>query len=57
MGDRWSAGARPGKVLRKSAGAGGGRETFDEPCGRRKALKGEAQECYELKEACKGIAS
>jgi hypothetical protein len=32
-----------------------GRETFLRSSGRRKALKGEAQECWGLKESSKGI--
>lgn len=45
------------KVLQGSAGAEGRRETFYRSPGRRKALKGEAQERWGLKEASEGSAS
>jgi hypothetical protein len=45
---------RSREVLQGSAGAERGRETFLRSSGRRKALKGEAQERGELKEASTG---
>lgn len=45
---------KAGMVLGKSARAEGVRETCFRPRERRKALKGEAHECWELKKASKG---
>jgi hypothetical protein len=46
-----------GRVSQQSAGAEGGWETIRRSPGRRKALKGEAQERWGLKEAFKGFVS
>jgi hypothetical protein len=63
-GDGFSGGKKPlergckaEQVLQGSAGAEGNPETGTRSPGRRKALKGEAQERGELKEASLGLAS
>jgi hypothetical protein len=63
-GHGFSGGIKPlerrceaGRVSQQSAGAEGGWETIRRSPGRRKALKGEAQERWGLKEAFKGFVS
>jgi len=53
-GRRWSADARPKRLCRKAQERKRREETFFNSLGRRKALKGEAHERRELKEASTG---
>jgi hypothetical protein len=53
--NRRSVGPKPRRFREKTQGRKGGIESFCRPLWRRKALKGEAQERGELKEASMGL--